>query len=77
MAQDLIVQGEVIAGDDIDTGILLDLPVSKTKPLGLSEQLALAQLAAPVCAQWSALRGRTYNGKHRWMVGFRNTDKPP
>lgn len=30
VVQDLIVQGEVVAGDDVDTGIFLDLPVGKS-----------------------------------------------
>jgi hypothetical protein len=48
VVQDVVVQGEVIAGDDIDTGILLDLPVSKTESLGLGEEIGLGDLAAPV-----------------------------
>lgn len=48
MAQDLIVQSKVIARDDVDAGVLLNLPVSKTKSLGLSEKLGLGQLARPV-----------------------------
>lgn len=49
VAEDLVVQGEVVAGDDVDTGILLDLPVGKTEALGLSEEVGLGQLATPVC----------------------------
>jgi predicted transcriptional regulator len=41
VAQDLVVQGKVVGRDDIDTGILLDLPVSEPEPLGLCEQLIL------------------------------------
>lgn len=48
MAQDLIVQSKVIARDDVDAGVFLNLPVSKTKSLGLSEKLGLGQLARPV-----------------------------
>jgi hypothetical protein len=39
--EDMVVEGEVIAGDDIDTGILLDLPVCESQPLGLSEEIRL------------------------------------
>jgi hypothetical protein len=48
VGKDLVVQGEIVAGDDVDTGILLDLPVGKTKALGLLEELGLRNLAAPV-----------------------------
>ena len=48
MREDLVVEGEVVAGDDVDTGILLDLPVSKTKSLGLGEEVRLRDLATPV-----------------------------
>ena len=48
MAENLIVQGEVVAGDDVDASILLDLPVGETKPLGLGEELFLGELASPV-----------------------------
>ena len=46
--QDLVVESKVIAGDDVDTGILLDLPVRETKTLGLGEQVGLGELPAPV-----------------------------
>ena len=49
VAENLVVQSEVVAGDDVDTGILLDLPVGESEPLGLSEELILGDLAAPVC----------------------------
>lgn len=48
MAQNLVVQGEVVAGDDIDASILLDLPVGKTEALGLGKEVGLRQLATPV-----------------------------
>lgn len=54
VVEDLVVQGEVVAGDDVDTGILLDLPVSKAKALGLSEEVGLGDLAAPVYMLGSA-----------------------
>lgn len=48
MSKDLIVKSKVVGWDDVDTGILLDLPVSKTEALGLSEELILGDLASPV-----------------------------
>lgn len=41
MREDLIVQGKVVAGNDIDTSILLDLPVSQSQALGLGEEVSL------------------------------------
>lgn len=49
VVEDLIVQGEVVARDDVDASILLDLPVSKTKALGLGQEIGLRDLATPVC----------------------------
>lgn len=49
LVENLIVESEVIAGNDIDAGILLDGPVCKTKSLGLSEEISLGELATPVC----------------------------
>jgi hypothetical protein len=46
--ENLVVESKVIAGNDVDTGVLLDLPVSKSEPLGLGEQVGLRELAAPV-----------------------------
>jgi hypothetical protein len=46
--KDLVVEGEVVAGDDVDTGILLDLPVGKTEAFGLSEEVSLGDLSTPV-----------------------------
>lgn len=37
----MVVQGKVVAGDNIDTGILLDLPVCEPQPLGLGEEIGL------------------------------------
>lgn len=48
VGEDLIVQSEVIAGDDIDTSVLLDVPVLKTESLGLGEEISLGELSAPV-----------------------------
>jgi hypothetical protein len=49
VGENVVVESEVIARDDIDTGILLDSPVGKTKSLCLSEELGLGKLSSPVC----------------------------
>jgi hypothetical protein len=48
VGEDLVVESEVIAGNDIDTGLLLDVPVLETQSLGLGEELCLGELAAPI-----------------------------
>lgn len=48
MGEDLVIESKVIAGDDIDTGILLDLPVGETKTLGLGKEVGLRNIASPV-----------------------------
>jgi hypothetical protein len=48
VGENLVVQSEVIAGNNIDTGPLLDVPVIETQSLGLGEELSLRELAAPV-----------------------------
>lgn len=48
VGKDLVIESKVVAGDDIDTSILLDLPVGKAKALGLGEEVGLRDLAAPV-----------------------------
>ena len=35
MVQDMVVEGKVIGGDDVDAGILLDLPVGEPESLAL------------------------------------------
>lgn len=48
MVEKVVVEGEVVAGDDIDTGIFLDLPVLETETLGLLEELIARELVSPV-----------------------------
>ena len=48
MVEDLVVEGEVIAGDDVDTSILLDLPVLLTESLSLRKQVITGELSTPV-----------------------------
>jgi hypothetical protein len=47
VVQDLIVKGEVIARNNIDTRFLLKLPMFKAQSLSLAEELALGDLACP------------------------------
>ena len=44
----MVVEGKVVAGDDIDASVFLDLPVLETETLGLVEQLVAGQLVGPV-----------------------------
>lgn len=48
VVEDLIVEGKVVAGDDVDTGILLDLPVLATESLTLGKELIARDLVTPV-----------------------------
>jgi hypothetical protein len=48
VGEDLIVESKVIAGDDIDACLLLDVPVLETESLGFGEEVSLRELAAPV-----------------------------
>lgn len=49
VVEDVVVEGKVVAGNNIDTGVLLDLPVLATESLALGEQVISRQLASPVC----------------------------
>ena len=49
MVQDLVVEGKVIAGNDIDACLLLDLPMLETESLSLLEKVLARELASPVC----------------------------
>ena len=48
MIQDLVVQGEITARNDINTSILLDLPVLKTQSLRLLQKVITRDLLPPV-----------------------------
>jgi hypothetical protein len=48
VVQNLVVERKVVAGDDVGTGILLQLPVSSTERLSSLEQRLLRDLSAPV-----------------------------
>jgi len=49
VVEDVVVESEVVAGNNIDTGVLLDLPVLAAKSLALGEQVISRELAGPVC----------------------------
>lgn len=44
----MVVEGEVVAGNGIDAGSLLDLPVLQTKSLTLAEEILTRELSTPV-----------------------------
>lgn len=44
----MVVEGKVVAGNNVDTSILLDLPVLQSQTLSLLEQLVPRELVAPV-----------------------------
>lgn len=46
--ENVVIHGEVTRGNAGHTSVLLDLPVSKTQALGLSEEVSLGNLATPV-----------------------------
>jgi hypothetical protein len=47
MVQDLVIEGEVIAGNNIDTSLFLDLPMFQTESLALAQQLLFGNLSCP------------------------------
>lgn len=46
--ENLIIESEVIAGDEINAGIFLDLPVLQSKTLALREEIIPREFATPV-----------------------------
>lgn len=48
VSENLVVESEVIAGNNVYACIFLDFPVLKTQTLGLSEEVSLRELASPV-----------------------------
>ena len=48
VVKDLVVVSKVIAGNNVDASILLDLPVFLTKSLSLSQKLITRDLVTPV-----------------------------
>lgn len=48
VVQNMIVEGEVVARDDVDAGFLLNVPVRCSQSLALLEEFFLRELVAPV-----------------------------
>jgi hypothetical protein len=48
VVEKVIVESEVVAGNDIDTSILLDLPVLQSQTLALLDQVIAGELVSPV-----------------------------
>jgi hypothetical protein len=80
MSEDLIIESKVVARDDVDTGILLNLPVGETQTLGLSKEVGLRKLASPVfrfksAAAFIALLGKQGHS-HASVAFFRSRFTP-
>lgn len=68
LVKNLVVECEVIAWNGVNAGILLDLPVSETESLSLSEKLGLGKLATPVCLSCLYISSASmYDG---WVENF-------
>lgn len=48
MVEDLVVVGKVVAGDDVDTSVLLDLPVLHAESLTLLQEVITRDFPTPV-----------------------------
>jgi len=48
VVEEVVVKGKVVAGDDLDASVLLNLPVLETQALALLEQIVARELLAPV-----------------------------
>lgn len=48
MIKDMVVERKVVAWDDIDASVLLNLPMFKAKALALGEEVCLRKFTAPV-----------------------------
>lgn len=48
VVEDVVVKGKVVGGDDVNTGVLLDLPVGESEALSLGEEVGLRDLVGPV-----------------------------
>jgi len=49
MGKDLIIEGEIIARNDVNPRLLLDAPMLQTQSLRLTQQLRLRDLPGPIC----------------------------
>jgi hypothetical protein len=48
VVEKVVVESKVVAGNDIDTSILLDLPVLQSQTLALLDQVIAGELVRPV-----------------------------
>ena len=48
VVKDMVVESKVVGRDDVNTSILLDLPVGQSQSLALGEEVGLRDLASPV-----------------------------
>jgi hypothetical protein len=48
VVKDVVVERKVVGGDNVNTGVLLDLPVGQAQPLALGEEVSLRELVGPV-----------------------------
>jgi hypothetical protein len=48
VVEDLVIEGEVITRNKINSRVLLDLPVLQTEPFALVQELIARELASPV-----------------------------
>jgi hypothetical protein len=49
VVEEVVVESEVVAGDDTNAGVLLDLPVLQSQTLALLDQVITGELVSPVC----------------------------
>lgn len=79
MVEDLVVERKVIAGNDLDTSILLDLPVLQTESLSLFQEFITRDLVTPVSlgglleVTESSDTGETQNSAERREVSLSKT----
>ena len=80
VGEDLVVEREVIAGDNINASLLLDVPVLETKSFCLGEEVSLGELSAPVCfssllqVAVDAHAGKTEDGAARQLISRSYTE---
>lgn len=48
VVEEVVVESKVVAGDNINAGVLLDLPVLKTETLALLQEVITRELVGPV-----------------------------
>lgn len=48
MVKDVVIVSKVVGGNDVHSGVLLDLPVCQSESLALGKEVGLRELASPV-----------------------------